>query len=126
MVRKYFIRFWLPVLIYLALIFILSSFSAPIFAETPIPFLDKLFHMVEYALLGFLFIRGFKNSPLSLSSVKFISLAVALSTLYGMSDEFHQYFVPNRDASLADILFDCIGSMIGSTIYTVLWRKKNV
>lgn len=115
--KKYFIRFWLPVLIYLAFIFVLSSFSAPIFAETTVPFLDKLFHTAEYALLGFLLIRGFKNSRLLLSNAKFILLAVALATLYGISDEFHQYFVPNRGASLADILFDCIGSVIGSTIY---------
>ena len=117
MAKKHVIRFWLPVLGYLALIFVLSSLSAPIFAETTVPFLDKFFHTIEYALLGFLFIRGLRNSRLLLSNAKFILLAVALSTLYGISDEFHQYFVPNRSASLIDILFDCIGSVIGSTIY---------
>lgn len=49
-------------------------------------------------------------------------LAAILATLYGISDEFHQHFVLNRSASLGDILFDCIGSVIGSIIY----KKKDL
>ena len=115
--NQHFTKFWLPVLIYLILIFVLSSLPKSVFAETGIPFFDKFLHAIEYAVLGFLLIRGFKNSRLWLSDKNFILLVVVLATLYGISDEFHQHFVPNRTASLGDVFFDCIGSVIGSIIY---------
>lgn len=114
---KHFMKFWLPVFIYLILIFVLSSVPDPPFAKAGIPFFDKFLHTIEYAVLGFLLIRGFKNSRLWLSDRNFILLAVVLATLYGISDEFHQHFVSNRCASLGDVFFDCIGSIIGSIIY---------
>ena len=115
--RRHFIKFWLPVLIYLILIFVLSSIPDPAFADTGIPSFDKILHTIEYAVLGFLIIRGFRNSRFSLSHIKFILLAASLGTLYGITDEFHQSFVPNRCANLGDIFFDCIGSIIGSIVY---------
>ena len=114
---QHFITFWLPVLIYLVLIFVLSSLPKSAFIDTKIPFFDKFLHAIEYAVLGFLLIRGFKNSRLWLSNTRFILLAVILATLYGISDEFHQHFVMSRSASFGDIFFDCIGSVIGSIIY---------
>ena len=114
---KHLIKFWLPVLIYLVLIFVLSSSSKTVFVETEIPFLDKFLHTIEYAVLGFLLIRALKNSRLRFFDRNFILLAVVLATLYGISDEFHQHFVPNRIASLGDVFFDCIGSVIGSIVY---------
>jgi len=114
---KHLMKFWLPVLVYLVLIFLLSSSPKPVFAETEVPFLDKFLHTIEYAVLGFLLIRGLKNSRLWLSDRDFILLAVAIATFYGISDEFHQHFVPNRNASLGDVFFDCIGSVIGSVVY---------
>ena len=118
--RRHFIRFWLPVVVYLGLIFVLSSIPDPSLVKEDIPSFDKLLHTIEYAALGFLLVRGLKNSRLRLSRRNCILGAVALATLYGMSDELHQYFVPQRHASLWDVFFDCIGSFIGSLIY----RKK--
>jgi VanZ family protein len=100
---KYLIKFWLPVLVYLVLIFILSSSPKAVFTETEIPFFDKFLHTIEYAVLAFLLIRELKNSRLLLSDRDFILLTVVLATLYGISDEFHQHFVPNRIASLGDV-----------------------
>jgi len=115
--NKHFLKFWLPVLSYLILIFVLSSLPEPTPAGPEIPFLDKFLHTIEYAVLGFLLVRGFKNSRLLFSNTGFILLTIALATLYGITDEFHQYFVPTRSATLGDILFDCLGSIIGSIVY---------
>jgi VanZ family protein len=47
--------------------------------------------------------------------------ALLLCLLYGMSDEFHQSFVPDRTPSVLDVAADTIGACIGIVIRT---RKR--
>ena len=42
---------------------------------------------------------------------------VALGALYGISDEFHQIFVPERTAEIADAVCDFFGSAAGAAVY---------
>ena len=108
-----FTRYWLPVLVYCAAIFIQSSF--PTAHQVPQwPGLDKILHAAAYALLGFLFFRALtaerpcKNHNLSLI------LSVLFTGLYGLSDEIHQSFVPGRTADPADALADLAGGFVGA------------
>ena len=39
-------------------------------------------------------------------------LGVIITIAYGMSDEFHQYFVPNRQCTLSDLLADAVGALL--------------
>jgi VanZ family protein len=39
--------------------------------------------------------------------------AIALATMYGVSDEFHQSFVPGRSPDRFDVVADCVGATIG-------------
>lgn len=48
--------------------------------------------------------------------------SIVLSTLFGLSDEIHQYFVPGRDASALDLLADFLGSAAGAAAY-LAWRR---
>jgi len=50
-------------------------------------------------------------------------LSVLLSSLYGIGDEIHQYFVPYRSADLMDVLADILGSFIGVYIYQAIAGK---
>ena len=52
-----------------------------------------------------------------------VILSVLLSSLYGISDEIHQYFVPYRDADLMDVLADMLGGLMGVYIYQALAGK---
>ena len=40
--------------------------------------------------------------------------AVVVATLYGISDEFHQYFVPPRQVEVRDVLADAIGASLAA------------
>jgi len=85
--------------------------------------MDKVLHFVGYALLGALFLRAFKTSRIK-NNLKFmLILSILLSSLYGISDEIHQYFVPYRSADLMDVLADTLGGIMGVYIYQALAGK---
>ncbi len=89
---------------YMAAIFALSSLPGN---EVGLPSpLDKLAHLVEYALLGFLLGRGTGRA----------ALAFAVAALYGATDELHQAFVPGREASLFDWFADVLGAALGARL----------
>lgn len=81
---------------------------------------NSIAHIIEYSLLGFLTIRAFDHSQVSKKKKLFICLVLLL--LYGLSDEFHQSFVPGREVSFMDWLMDAIGSLTGLGLYM---RKEN-
>ena len=112
--RAYLVRYWLPPFLYAALIFFLSSVPG---RKYPYPFLsvDKLAHVVEYAILGYLVARAF-GYGLHERKILFVR-SVTVCVLYGISDELHQWFVPNRVVSVIDILADIFGSFLGIGIY---------
>lgn len=112
--RAYLVRYWLLPFLYAALIFFLSSVPG---RKYPYPFLsvDKLAHVVEYAILGYLVARAF-GYGLHERKILFVR-SFTVCVLYGISDEFHQWFVPDRVVSVIDILADSIGSFLGIGIY---------
>ena len=120
-------KYWVPPILYMALIFALSSMKQP-----PLPMprfewltIDKLYHFIEYAILGGLVARAFlKAKPSIVPSQLIWGLSAAISILYGASDEWHQTFVPGRFATLADWVADVIGSIAG-VLGVYLYHKKD-
>lgn len=119
---RQFLFYWLPIIIYCLAIYFQSSRPAP--AHMPdIPLLDKLLHFTAYAVLGMLFLRAFRASRIRNNIKLAMALSVFLSTLYGLSDELHQHFVPYRNADLMDALADMFGSFCGVVAYPKLIAK---
>jgi VanZ family protein len=79
----------------------------------PLPMLfdfqDKLHHFIAYFVMGFLAWRCFRHyirpSLLMIISIIFCSL-------YGVSDEWHQSFVPGRSSDVLDWVADTIGATV--------------
>ncbi len=112
-----FVRYWLPVIVLCAVIFVQSHFPTP---ETlpRWPFGDKFLHAGVYGLLGALFCRAFNSlSLLHRRALWLFACSVLAATLYGLSDEYHQSFVSARTAESADLLADMAGSVLGSWAY---------
>ncbi len=94
---------------YCSLIFWLSSQSA---LPTPMLFLhqDKLHHFGAYFIMGILAWRCFNDYIKKPKIVMLISLCFC--SLYGLSDEWHQSFVPGREADVLDWIADTLGAAI--------------
>jgi VanZ family protein len=101
----------------MTLIFYLSSFQR---APLPDNVSDKLAHMGAYAVLGVLVVFGFAGRlPVRLTS-RLAVLTVLVTTLYGVSDELHQMFVPGRSADVYDVMADAAGA-IAAVAVCGLW-----
>ena len=109
--------YWMPVALYAGVIFFLSNQSHP---EEHLPsFLlkdvsDKVLHAVEYAVLAALCYRAFRWGLNEQVAARALLSAIVTASLYGVTDEVHQLFVPFRESSWLDWLADTIGAVIGA------------
>ncbi len=107
---------WGPVFLYCSLIVYLSSQSYP---DLHVPsFLfglsDKLVHAVEYGILAILVYRAVSPMKKTLGRT---GLAFLFAVAFGISDEIHQWFVPQRHADIWDIVADALGA----ALFIVIW-----
>jgi VanZ family protein len=96
----------------MVMIFGFSSLSTPPAPPEGFSYYDV--HTGVYAGLGFLTARAWGKGLRSMSLGAVLGAAV-ISILYGVSDEFHQRFVPGRTFDVFDMLADAIGSVLGAT-----------
>ena len=114
------VALWLPPLIYMAVIFYLSSQSAPLPAVTAVVW-DKVLHLFEYAALAALFGRALLGEGLGWAA-SFV-VAALLAAAYGATDEYHQLFVPLRSGELRDWLVDVLGASLGAAVVFAFRRR---
>jgi VanZ family protein len=145
-----FLKYWLPVLILLALIFSASADSHS-YEHTSLlvePFLHWLFpkmseahvkaihhlirksgHLTEYAVLALLLWRAIRR-PVKKDPRPWIwpeaGLALAIVFLVAASDEFHQIFVSTRTALVSDVVIDTVGGAAALLALWIFgrWRKR--
>jgi VanZ family protein len=138
-----FFKYWLPVVLWMGLIFggstdLLSSqktsrIIAPLMrwlnpnvSEETIRAVQTVVrkggHVAEYSVLAVLLWRArrkpFRNDPRPWSWPE-ATRVVFYSGLYAATDEFHQWFIPSRGASVWDALLDMLGAATG---LLALWR----
>ena len=81
---------------------------------------DKLFHAGAYFVLATFVLRAFRHARLSLPMLLISSLI--FSSLYGLSDEWHQSFIPGRMSDSADWAADTVGAIIFLGLYR--WYRQ--
>lgn len=81
-------------------------------------FIRKTAHVTVFFILGTLITLSLYNTTLS-NSGTYIT-AYILGTLYGISDEVHQIFIPGRGPGLRDVFIDSMGVLIGVVFTAIL------
>jgi VanZ family protein len=101
---------WSLVAGYLVTVFVASSRSTiPAFAAR---YSDKVLHAAAYAVLAVLLIWARTRGRLGSAGWRDGVFAVLGCVVYGATDEFHQWFVPGRQADVYDLLADFVGALI--------------
>jgi VanZ family protein len=117
-----FLFYWLPLIIYCLAIYIQSGQPGP--QHLPeLRFLDKFLHFGAYGLLGVLFFRAYETLSLKNFKTLLILISIGSATLYGISDEIHQYFVPSRQSDIMDVVADTVGSICCVCFYH-FWKNR--
>ncbi|HEU5258710.1 MAG TPA: VanZ family protein [Vicinamibacterales bacterium] len=115
---------WLPVAIYMAVIFYVSSLHQP-----PLPpgVSDKPAHAFGYLGFGLVIARALAGGLPPRITLRQALVGLALASLYGITDELHQHFVPGRTADIADWYSDSIGSAIalfGCWAWSIIFARR--
>jgi VanZ family protein len=105
---------WLPALLMMALIFLVSSRRGdqlPEYGDWEY-LIKKTAHGIGYGFLALSYLKALPKRN--------YFLAWLFSLMYAITDEFHQTFVPGRHPSIIDVIvFDNIGAMVALWIYKI-------
>ncbi len=116
----------LPLLTVMGGIFYLSHQPGDSFQLPDVPDIDKLLHSLVYAVLAasalFAVPPAFARRRPLLTSM----LVVVFCIAYGISDEFHQSFIPGRTPSVWDLVADTLGAVLCSAGWYFLCRQGRV
>lgn len=107
---------------YMGLIFYVSSIPG---TEITSPVDDRAAHFIEYLILGILFMFTAAAFVDRWTTGPMVAVTLA-GLLHGALDEWHQSFVPNRDVSARDVLFDALGTAAGVIIVRSIsgWKLR--
>lgn len=105
------IRYWGPVVVWMVVIFLLSSRQrVEVSSEYIVNFIFfKTLHVLEYAALYILSYRAFRNTNAWRLQTDWALAAFLLTLSYAAIDEIHQNFVPTREGKVRDVIIDAIG-----------------
>lgn len=111
-------RFWFPVLLYITLIFTISSVQNLKLPNFP-GLSDKLVHACEYGILGFLMVRALRGTTMA-ASVPASLVAILFGLGVALCDELYQAYVPGRQSDPLDFAADATGLAVSALLFLLL------
>ena len=86
------------------------------------PGFDKLYHAGAYGLLAVLYMGAMQPGERGYRPVQVLT-ATLLAGLYGLSDEWHQSFVPSRMPDVWDLVADVTGALVATAGTAIALRQ---
>ena len=106
---------WVPSILVMFIIYLVSSTPGPVIQQAGLGH-ESLHITGHFALFFFLCISFYK-------ATKNILLSIILSVIYGVLDEYHQFFTFERSPSIFDIQIDALGAIMAGI---VLWKLQHI
>lgn len=111
----------IPLLVTMVTIFILSHQPGETLQLPSLPGLDKVAHAVIYGVLAASALYAFAPDATPGDPRARAAVIVVFCVLFGLSDEYHQSFIPGRWVSGWDLLADALG---GGMVAALWWWRR--
>jgi VanZ family protein len=116
---------FLPVLVCMGTIYFISDQpTLPTIPSVPGQIMSVIGHFTVYFVLAVVLWWALGIFPLS--SRRRYAVAFTIAVLYGVSDEWHQSFVPGRNPDVLDIVTDAIGAATGLLVIHLAQRSARL
>jgi len=120
--HKFFRWMHLPAFATMAMLFFLSGRSGSTLNSwvSLVPPMDKVAHLSAYFVLGWSFCVWIRGDRWVNGKVLHAFLVILAVGVFGISDEFHQSFVPGRTVSLEDWMADICGGLLAVGVFLAM------
>ena len=110
-------------------ILILTGIPGSVFPRVkPVLGVDKVVHVIMYATFAFLCIWGYRSPYIAKDKarrIKALALTVIISIAYGgLTEIIQEHLIPTRTGDWFDFLADGIGTLLGISVFGLIFRKK--
>ncbi|MBL8003661.1 MAG: VanZ family protein [Candidatus Kapabacteria bacterium] len=112
----------LPLIVVCLTNVLFSHQPSPILMDLGFTFEDKLLHISAFFVLGIALL--FALSPFKMPKLYRILIVISFGAVWGLLDEVHQSFVPNRTAALDDWIADVIGVILSLLFIRFFFTKE--
>ncbi len=124
--RRKFLIYQVPFILWAVIILTVSSI--PQFAEVTPGWknFDKVIHIIEYGIFGFLLTRALyfqdKNSIRKFAVI----LSILIGGAFAGLDEIHQRYIPGRFESLGDFAADLSGILLAQILFIYIFLRSKI
>ena len=115
---------WLPAVVCIGAIFFISSVDGNALPDLNRNGMDKIAHLIEFAVLAFLVMRALRRFWPRIDLVAACAATTALVVICGVMDEGRQLLIPHRTCSVFDFMFDFVGASLGMLVFTHLEEER--
>ena len=84
----------------------------------------KSAHIIAYFILGILMYRALRITIRRWRTRTVASFALLSCSLYAVTDEIHQLFVPGRSGERRDVMIDSIAALVGVGLCVWMMRRQ--
>ena len=126
MSRRFRIWMSLPAILVSCGIFFISHQTNPHMPDLGFDFGDKLLHALAYFIYGISLIMFIQANFRTMSRKQILIAALGFGLLFGLSDEYHQSFIPGRMAGIDDWIADSIGILISLLLINPIKRISEI
>jgi VanZ family protein len=112
-----------PMALAMGTIFFVSHQPGDSLSLPQLPGFDKLAHMISYGVLAMAVFFAWSEQQKSSKPRAVMLATLVFCLLYGISDEFHQSFIPGRTVSVYDLLADGVGAAMACAFWAK-YRKR--
>lgn len=115
-------KYYLPTILYVLLIILLSSLNQRIVSDFTWGINDFILHAVEYHFFGVTLIWAvLREKPWQELKASY-RLAVSIGALFAIADEFYQSFIPSRYSTVEDVVADVFGIILSIITFSLLMK----